>query len=215
MTTIARWHMGGRPMTDLEIGQAMNSVLIAGHGTSISSIASMFYEVLSQPGLRDELAADESLIPLAVEEALRLHPPFFGLYRRATAAVTIAGTVIEPDESVMVCWAAANRDPKVFEDPDEFRLDRPKGPERHLSFGVGLHACPGQMVVRMEMRMLLAELLRGLPDIELIDPGGVEYVFGGGEMAGIPTLPAHFTPRGSGSDPASDTANPAAGYCSG
>lgn len=195
MTTIARWRMGGRPMTDLEIGQAMNSVLIAGHGTSISGIGSMFYEVLRRPDLRDKLAADASLIPLAVEEALRLHPPFFGLYRRATTAVSIAGTDIGPDESVMVCWAAANRDPKVFADPDDFRLGRPKSPERHLSFGVGLHACPGQMVVRMEMRILLTELLRRLPDIELADPNAVEYVFGGGEMAGIPTLPVRFTPR--------------------
>jgi cytochrome P450 len=195
VSTIARWRMGGRPMSDLEFGQAMNSVLIAGHGTSISGIGSLFYEVLSRPHLRDELAADPSLIPLAVEESLRLHPPFFGLYRRATARVTIAGTTIRPDESVMVCWAAANRDPKVFEQPDEFRLDRPKSPERHLTFGVGLHACPGQMVVRMEMRILLTELLRRLPDVTLTDPGAVEYVFGGGEMAGIPTLPAAFTPQ--------------------
>ncbi|HTK64005.1 MAG TPA: cytochrome P450 [Pseudonocardia sp.] len=202
MSTIARWRMDGRPMTDLEIGQAMNSVLIAGHGTSISGIGSMFYEVLSRPDLRDKLAADPSLVPLAVEEALRLHPPFFGLYRRVTAPVTVAGTDIAEDESVMVCWAAANRDPKVFEHPDEFRLDRPRSPERHLSFGVGLHACPGQMVVRMEMRLLLTELLRRLPDIELVDPGAVEYVFGGGEMAGIPTLPARFTPKGRPPNPA-------------
>lgn len=142
LSTIAQWRMAGRPMTDLEIGQAMNSVLIAGHGTSISGIASMFYEVLSQPGLRDKLAADASLIPLAVEETLRLHPPFFGLYRRATTPVTIANTAIDSGESVMVCWAAANRDPKVFDEPDQFRLDRPKSPQRHLSFGVGLHAWP-------------------------------------------------------------------------
>jgi cytochrome P450 len=206
ISTIARWEMGGRPMTDLEIGQAMNSVLIAGHGTSISGIGSMFYEVLRRPDLRDKLAADETLIALAVEEALRLHPPFFGLYRRATTPVTIAGTAIEPDGSVMVCWAAANRDPKVFDDPDDFRLDRPKSPERHLSFGVGLHACPGQMVVRMEMRILLAELLRRLPDIELVDPDGVEYAFGGGEMAGIPTLAARYTARSPLSTPGEDRA---------
>lgn len=85
--------------------------------------------------------------------------------------------------------------PKVFDNPDEFRLDRPKSPERHLTFGIGLHACPGQMVVRMEMRILLTELLRRLPDIEFVDPNGVEYAFGGGEMAGIPSLPARYTAR--------------------
>jgi cytochrome P450 len=194
LATIARWEMGGRPMTDLEIGQAMNSVLIAGHGTSISGIGALFYEVLSRPGVRDALRADESLVPAAVEEALRLHPPFFGLYRRATRPVTVAGVDIGPDESVMVCWAAANRDPAVFADPDEFRLDRPRSADRHLTFGVGLHACPGQMVVRLEMRLLLTEVLRRLPDIELVDPGAVRWAFGGGEMAGITALPARFSP---------------------
>lgn len=194
LTTIAQWRMGGRPLSDLEIGQAMNSVLIGGHGTSISAIASMFHEVLSRPHLRDELVADPSRIPLAIEETLRLHPPFFGLYRNATAAVTVAGTPIAPGDSVMVCWAAANRDPEVFADPAEFRMDRPKGPERHLTFGQGIHTCPGQTVVRMEMRLLLGEVLRRLPDIELVDPDAVTYVFGGGEMVGIPALPARFTP---------------------
>lgn len=195
LTTIARWRMGGeRPMTELEIGQAMNSVLIAGHGTSISAIGAMFYEVLSRPGLRERLQADESLIAEAIEETLRLHPPFFGLYRRVTTPVELAGTTIPAEDSVMLCWAAANRDPRVFDDPDEFRLDRPKLRNRHLTFGLGIHACPGQLVVRTEMRILLAEVLRRLPDIALADPGGVQWAFGGGEMAGITALPARFTP---------------------
>jgi cytochrome P450 len=196
LTTLAQWRMGGeRPMTELEIGQAMNSILIAGHGTSISAIASLFDEVLSRPTVRDQLIADPSLIPAAVEEALRLHTPFFGLYRTVTTPVTVADTTFEPGESVMMCWAAANRDPKVFDDPDSFRLDRPPSRYRHLGFGLGIHTCPGQLVVRMELRVLLTELLRRLPDIELADPDGVVYTFGGGEMAGIRTLPARFTPR--------------------
>ena len=195
LTTIAQWRMGGeRPMTPLEIGQAMNSVLIAGHGTSISGISAMFYEVLSRPGLREKLRADESLIPIAIEEALRLHPPFFGLYRRTTEATTVAGVQVPAQDSVMLCWAAANRDPREFDDPDEFRLDRPKLRNRHLTFGLGIHACPGQLVVRTEMAILLAEVLRRLPDLELVDPESVSWDFGGGEMAGITSLPARFTP---------------------
>lgn len=197
LTALAQWQMGGeRPMTDLEIGQAMNSILIAGHGTSISAIGSLFHEVLSRPGLRDRLIADPALIPAAVEENQRLHTPFFGLYRTVTTPITLAGNTFQPGESVMLCWAAANRDPKVFEDPDAFRLDRPPSRHRHLGFGLGVHTCPGQLVVRMEMRVLLGELLRRLPDIELIEPDNVVYEFGGGEMAGIRSLPARFVPVG-------------------
>lgn len=196
LTTLAQWQMGGeRPMTDLEIGQAMNSILIAGHGTSISAIGSLFHEVLSRPAVRDKLIADPSLIPAAIEENQRLHPPFFGLYRTVTEPVTVAGTTFQPGESVMMCWAAANRDPEVFDDPDEFRLDRPQSRNRHLGFGFGIHTCPGQLVVRMELRVLLTEILRRLPDIELADPDAVTYTFGGGEMAGIRSLPARFTPE--------------------
>lgn len=195
LTTIARWRMSGqRPMTELEIGQAMNSVLIAGHGTSISGIGAMLVEVLTRPGVRDALRADESLIPVAIEESLRLHPPFFGLYRRVTRPATVAGIDIAAGESVMLCWAAANRDPRVFDQPEQFRLDRPRLRTQHLSFGLGIHACPGQMVVRMEMRVLLSHLLRRLPDLHLVAPDAVEWAFGGGEMASIAGLPARFTP---------------------
>jgi cytochrome P450 len=196
LTTLAQWQMGGeRPMTDLEIGQAMNSILIAGHGTSISAIGSLFHEVLSRPTMRDAVIADPSLIPVAIEENQRLHPPFFGLYRTVTTPITVAGTAFQPGESVMMCWAAANRDAKVFDDPDSFRLDRPPSRDRHLGFGLGVHACPGQLVVRMELRVLLTELLHRFPDIELTDPDQAVYRFGGGEMAGIRTLQAHYTPK--------------------
>ncbi len=202
LTTIAHWRMGGeRPITELEIGQAMNSVLIAGHGTSISAIGALFYEVLSRPGLRDRLLADPSLIPAAVEETLRLHPPFFGLYRRLTRPVELAGVPIPEEDSVMLCWAAANRDPEIFDDPDTFRLDRPRLRNQHLSFGLGIHACPGQLVVRTELRILLTEILRRLPDLTLVDPDAVEWAFGGGEMAGIRALPARFTPVTVNPDP--------------
>jgi cytochrome P450 len=195
LSLLASWRMGGeRPMTDLEIGQAMNSILIAGHGTSISAIGSLFHDVLSRPAIRDALIADPSLIRAAVEESLRMHPPFFGLYRTVREPVSVAGARLDPGQSVLLCWAAANRDPRVFDEPDEFRLDRPLTHNRHLGFGFGIHTCPGQLVVRMELRVLLTDVLRRLPDIRLGEPEKGAYTFGGGEMAGIRSLPAYFTP---------------------
>ena len=88
-------------------------------------------------------------------------------------------------------WAAANRDPKNFQSPGEFRPDRPN--KAHLTFGYGIHTCPGAALARMELRILIEELLRRAPDltVTLTDPGDS---FGGADYAYLPALPATFTP---------------------
>jgi hypothetical protein len=88
-------------------------------------------------------------------------------------------------------WAAANRDPTLFADPLEFRLDRRSNP--HLSFGAGIHACPGTALARMELRVLLEELLRRLPDLR-VETRNPAYQFGGGDYVFIPSLNVSFTP---------------------
>jgi cytochrome P450 len=97
-----------------------------------------------------------------------------------------------------MCWQAANRDPKVFEDPNAFQLHRDNS--KHLSFGIGKHACSGAATARMEMRIALEELLARLPDIEIVDPESVRFEFRGAETSAITRLPARFSPR-----PAQDT----------
>jgi len=78
-------------------------------------------------------------------------------------------------------------------EPNEFRLDRPLG--RHLTFGLGRHFCVGSLVAKTEMTTVLEELLKGLPDIELVDSQAVEFEFRGSETAAIPVLPARFARR--------------------
>ncbi|GAB2967840.1 cytochrome P450 [Amycolatopsis acidiphila] len=195
LTKIARAELDGRPLTPMEIGQLMNSFLIAGHGTSVAGLTSLLHEVLSRPDVRQKITENPDLIPGAVEETLRLHTPFFGLYRRATRAVEIQGVEIPKDNYLLACWAAANRDPKVYDEPAEFQLDRKfSRRNRHLTFGFGLHTCPGAPVARMEMRVALEELLRRLPDVNLVDPESAKYEFQGTETAAITALPARFTP---------------------
>jgi cytochrome P450 len=91
---------------------------------------------------------------------------------------------------VYVGWAAANRDPKMFESPNEFRLDRSMN--RHMSFGFGIHTCPGASLARMELRVVLEEVLRRLPGIEL-GPEQPVYQFGGGDYSFIASLPVNFS----------------------
>ncbi|MCW3014562.1 MAG: cytochrome [Solirubrobacterales bacterium] len=195
LTWLGTAEFDGRPVGPMEIGLVMVGLLVAGHDTSVSGLTSCLYEVLSRPDIKQQLLDDPSLIPAAVDEALRLHPPFIGFFRRATEAVNLGGTQIPADASLQIVWAAANRDPKVFEDPEEVRLDRKPGRNRHLTFGFGAHACVGQPTARMEMRIALEEILRRLPDIHLVDPDSVKYEFLGSEAQAITKLAARFTPE--------------------
>lgn len=185
---LAQANLGDRSLTPEEIGAAVISLLVAGHGTTTAAMTNLCFEVLRNPKIRTKLIEDPSLVPQAVEECLRLHHPFFGLYRRATTDVCVQGTEIKAGESVYMCWQAGNRDPDVFPEPDEFRLDR--GDFAHLSFGLGRHSCVGSATARMEMRLALTKLLARFPAIELIDLGTVEFEFHGAESACIPRLRA-------------------------
>ncbi|MCW3013046.1 MAG: cytochrome [Solirubrobacterales bacterium] len=195
LTYLSTATIDGRPLTPQELGATMNSLLNAGHGTTVSGLTSLLYEVYSRPELKQRLIDDPSLIPAAVEESMRLHTPFFGLYRRATKDVTVGGVEIAEGDSIQMCWAAANRDPKSFENPDEFDLDRMPGRKRLMTFGFGIHACMGQPTARMEMHVALEELLARVPDIELDDPASVRHEFAGSETALITRLPARLPAR--------------------
>jgi cytochrome P450 len=192
LTQLLHAEMWGRPITQDEIGHSVASLVAAGHQTAVSGLVNLLYEVLSRPSIKQRLIDDPKLIPAAVEESLRLNPVSMGFYRRATKPTTIRDVKINKDEQVMMCWATANRDPKRYNDPDSFELDRVR--KRHLTFGLGLHVCIGAPVARMELRIAVEELLRRLPDIEFADPDAIERVFGGIEFVMIPALPAKFTP---------------------
>jgi cytochrome P450 len=192
LTKLAEARIDGRILTEEEIGSATVSVLLAGHGTTVTSMTNLFFEVLSRPQIKAQLIGDSGLIPRAIEETLRLHTPFFGLYRQATRDVSVNGTDIKQGESVYMCWQAANRDPQVFDDPNSFRLDRDTS--RHLTFGAGKHSCTGAPTARMELRIALEELLARLPDIEIVDSDSISFEFRGAETAAITRLPARFTP---------------------
>jgi cytochrome P450 len=192
LTKLAHAKIDGRPLTPPELGATMNSFLNAGHGTTVSGLTSLLWEVLRDPAVRQRLIDDPALIPAAVEESMRLHTPFFGLYRMTTQDVTVGGVDIPAGSSVLMMWAAANRDPTVFPDPDRFHLDRPPGRNRLMTFGFGIHACMGQPMARMEMQVALGELLRRLPEIELVDPESVVHEFAGSETALIKSLPARL-----------------------
>jgi len=199
LTYLANVEVEGRELDDDDYVVLLAAFLGAGHHSTTSAMSSLIYEVFSTDELRERLVASPDLIPTAAEEALRLHPPFYGFFRRTTADTVVEGVEIPAGHDVYMGWAAANRDPEAFPEPTEFSLDR--GRNRHLSFGFGVHTCPGAPLARMELRVIVEELLRRTPDLRpaIEEP---RYEFGGGDYAHMVELPVTFTPGAREASPA-------------
>jgi cytochrome P450 len=116
--------------------------------------------------VQDELRAKPELIPDFIEETLRIESPVKADFRLARRTTTIGGTEIQAGTPVMMLNGAANRDPRRFECPAEFRLDR-DNLRQHLAFGRGVHSCPGGPLARVESRIALERLLARTRDIRL------------------------------------------------
>lgn len=192
LTRLAELEVEGRKLDDDDYVVLFAAFLGAGHHSTTSAMASLIWAVFSSPELRARIDADRGLLPRAVEEALRLYPPFFGFFRRTTCPVEVNGVTLPAGGDVYMGWAAANRDPAEFEHPDRFDIDRPN--LRHMSFGFGIHSCPGAALARMELKVLLEELLDTLPDLQ-VDAARPVWEFGGGDYNAIHHLPITYLPR--------------------
>ena len=165
-------------LTELELLMFCRLLLGAGNETTTGLIVNATRAFSEHPDVLARVRADLSLLPAALEEALRYYAPFPATFRRTTRDVEAAGTTIPKDTRVLVFLASANRDERAFENPDEFRLDR--GTNRHVAFGMGIHYCVGAPLARLEAEIALRDLLprlRGvsiLPnqDAALLRPGG-------------------------------------------
>jgi cytochrome P450 len=141
-------------------------LLVAGFETTVNLLGNGAVALVGDPEGWDRLRQDPALVPTAIEEMLRYDSPVQLTSRIATEEVEVGGTVIEAGRAVLVSIGGANRDPGVFERPDEFLIDRPD-PGRHLSFSLGLHHCLGAALARLEGRIAIEELTRRYPPLEL------------------------------------------------
>jgi cytochrome P450 len=148
------------------IRMILMQLLLGGSATTRDFLGSLFHELILKPELHEAIRTDLGLIPAAVEEGLRLAPPVLFVIRTCAVETELHGTPIHPGERVIAAIAAANRDATVYEDPDEFRLDR-LDPAPHLSFGLGAHFCVGNQLARMESREALEVF------VERVKPGGL------------------------------------------
>lgn len=141
-------------------------LLGAGHETTINAMGNTMWLILRDPEVRDALLADRSLIPAAVGESLRLEAPVQFLFRQTTGPATLAGIDMPSDAKVCLIFAAANRDPEVFPQPERFDLQR-TNTRHHISFGFGIHRCIGEPLSIKELEVAVDTLLTRLPNMEL------------------------------------------------
>jgi cytochrome P450 len=138
----------------------------AGQETTARLLATAMRYLCDYPQLQDELREHRERIPDFIEETLRIESPVKADFRLARRATTVGGVEIRPGTPVMLLNGAANRDPRRFECPAEFRLDRANAKE-HIAFGRGAHACPGGPLARAEGRISLERILDRMRNIRL------------------------------------------------
>ncbi|MCF1592590.1 cytochrome P450 [Streptomyces muensis] len=155
----------GTRLTDDEILSMSALLLFAGHETTINSISNGVLALLRHPDQLQQLKADRSLMPGAVEEMLRYDGPVKLVVRWVTRDLELGGEVLRAGDRAYLVNSAANRDPSVFDFPDSFDIRR--SPNPHLAFGRGVHACIGAQLARIEMRVAIERILDRLPGLRL------------------------------------------------
>jgi len=156
----------GDKLTEDELLAMVFLLLIAGHETTVNLIGTGMLALLEHPDQMTRLRRDPAIIKTAVEELLRYASPvFMSTERYAREDLNIQGVTIPRGGMTLGVIGSANRDESVFENPDE--LDITREPNKHLSFGQGIHFCLGAPLARLEAQIAVTALLRGLPDLHL------------------------------------------------
>lgn len=184
--------LDGEPLTDDLLLSYLTLIIFGGLDTTSASIANALVRMQERPDVLAAIRSDPALLDVAVEEFLRLDTPLQALGRTVTRDISVAGQTLREGERVLLCMAAANRDPAVFENPDEIDLGRVEN--RHLAFGVGLHRCLGSHLGRSMFRTALEAIIERIPDYTLVgDPNQYRYPDSAYVYA-HQHLPARFTP---------------------
>ena len=165
---------GERPLDDGELLSIVQQLLVAGNETTTATLAEGIILLARNPAELAKAKADPRIIPNMVEEMLRLASASSGIWRVMKQDAELGGVTLPKGAMVMMRYAAANRDPDRYEEPDRFLADRANA-RTHLAFGRGIHMCVGNMLSRKEMTVAFEELLPRIAGITLTDEAAIAY----------------------------------------
>jgi cytochrome P450 len=186
-STIANAKIDGEHLSDLDAASYFVIIATAGHDTTSSTISGGMHALVTHPEQLAKLKADPTLLPNAVEEIIRWVTPVKEFMRTATRDYDIGGVTVKEGQAVLLMYPSGNRDEADFDNPQAFDISRK--PNRHVSFGAGVHFCLGAQLARMETQAIFAELLPRLDQVELAGPvEGVHSTF----VSGLKQLPLRY-----------------------
>jgi len=171
LTRLVRLEVEGVRLTRRQLRALTRNLITGGLTTTSQLLGNLLYELLATPELEHAVRADEAALAHAVEESLRMAPPVLFAARGCVRDTAIGDAEIRAGERVIMGTGSANRDERIFEAGDEFRIDRPNS-DQHLSFGHGPHVCPGAALARTVARIGIATFL------ERFAPGSVRLAPG-------------------------------------
>jgi len=187
MSILVQAEVDGDRLSDDEIIQESLLILIGGDETTRHVISGGVHQLLRHRDQWDQLAVDPSLRPAAVEEMLRWVTPIKNMVRTATRDVELGDQRVLEGDELMLLYPSANRDEDVFDDP--FRFDSARSPNEHVAFGFGTHFCLGASLARLEISVMLDELLARTPDLAIADPAADLVYRPANFVSGLETLP--------------------------
>jgi cytochrome P450 len=165
-TSLLHERIADRLIDDEEIISILRNWTVGELSTISASVGILAHYLAERSDLQQQLREQPSLLPAAIDEILRIHAPLIANRRITTGPIEVGGHVLPAGARITLMWASANRDEAVFGDPDEFRLDR--DPALNLLYGAGVHVCPGAPLARLELRIIIEELLGRSSRIALV-----------------------------------------------
>src|ERR1700712_1157202 len=188
---ILRGTLNGKPLDDGQITMYTVLMMLGGMDTTSGFTGNVLRRLCDDRKLRQQFIDDPSLIKKGTDELLRLYTPTLGLARTVSRDAEFHGQPLCQGDRAILMWAAANRDPDVFENPDTLDLSRSNA-KKQMAFGVGMHRCLGSHYAKMMFDVMVTQLLQRLPDFELADQP--ELFEDAGEVYAVKQLRVRFTP---------------------
>lgn len=172
---LLRLQAEGADISTEEIAGVLYSTLFAGHETTSSFMGNYVLAMMDNPNIWEEIKADPSKIPNAVDEMLRYMPSVVGWRRKARVAKEVGGVMLPVGSEILMLTGSANRDEAQFLNGETLDITR-ENPRSHVSFGYGIHFCLGFQLARMEGQILLRQLSERFPNLRLADGFQAEYL---------------------------------------